>query len=296
MFNERANRLALPTSFNLCQLAGRHDNAECHSVRAQCVSITSYGGSGNGTTDNSPALSSAFAALPAHGGCVSFSGGRYLFKTSVTLNYPTSGIFSLTLAGGGADNSVLYWAASNGITVNTNNATQTLHVRDLTFSTGTAGTYNALTVYNSQPLGTIFGSDIFRSTFRGDDGGRATDYWNAGVNVVGQSNVNFDSDQFFGRADGTVGSGIVLNGNANVSPYFGIVYNIAKFGFFWTGSGIQIGTYIQGLTVTQSNFTNGYIGIDALPGGYGLYEVSVTGGNQFNTTQNQIVMQQPLPS
>lgn len=262
-------------------------------MNAQCVDISSYGGSGNGTTDNSPALLSAFSHLPSTGGCIAFSGGRYLFKTTVTLNYPASGIFSLSLAGAGADNTTLYWAASNGIAINTNNATQTVHVRDVTFSTGTAGTYSALTITNAHPLGTILGTDVFRSTFRGDDGGAATDYWNAGVNIVGQSNVNFESDQFFGRSDGTVGSGIVLNGNTNVNPYFGIVYNIAKCGFFWTGNGLAIGTYIQGVSVTQSNFTNGYIGIYVLPGGTGFDELAVTGGNQFNTTQNQIVIQQP---
>lgn len=260
----------------------------------QCESITSYGGNGNGTTNNSPALAAAFAALPAHGGCIAFPAGRYLFSTTVTLTYPATAIYSVTLVGAGADATTLYWPASDGITINATGPQNTAHVHDLTFSTGSAGGYTGLTINNSSPLGTIFLSDVFRSTFRGDDGGQLTDYWSNGIYVAGQSNINFDSDEFFGPKSGLQGTGIVLNGNPSVSPYFGIVYNIAKCGFFWVGEGLVIGTYIQGITVTQTNFTNGWVGIYALAGGTGLDELAVTGGNQFNTTGNQIVIQQPL--
>ena len=114
------------------------------------------------------------------------------------------------------------------------------------------------------------------------------------MNVVGQSNINFDSDMFVGRSDGSLGTGINLNGNTGASPFWGIVYNVAKCGFFWTGIGINIGTYIQGISVTQSNFTNGNTGIWAQPGGTGLTELAITGGNQFNTTGNQINIQQAI--
>ena len=263
--------------------------------RAQCISILSYGGSGNGTTNNSPALASAVAALPINGGCISFPGGRYLFSTAVTLSDPSGGgLYSVTLQGAGTDNTTLYWAASNGIIVNANGAKQTIHVRDLTFSTGSAGGYSALTLNNSSPLGVIALSDITHTIFRGDDGGAATQYWGNGISVAGQSNINFDSDTFFGPGAGNAGNGIFLNGSPNVSPYYGIVFNIAKCGFFWTGNGLVIGTLIQGVTVTQSNFTNGITGIWAIPSGFGLDELDITSGNQFNTTGNQIEIQQGI--
>jgi hypothetical protein len=266
------------------------------AAHAQCISITSYGGSGNGTTNNSPALASAFAALPSAGGCITFPGGRYLFSTAVTLTYPAS-IYSLSLVGAGADATTLYFPSSNGITMKANSARQTIHVRDLAFTTGSAGSYSALTLNNSAPLGIIMLSDIVRTDFRGDDGGNGSDYWANGVNVAGQSHINFDSDTFFGSAAAnTAGVGILLNGNSGASPYFGIVYNIAKCSFFWIGTGLEIGSYIQGISVTQSNFTGGGTGIWALPGGVGLAELAITGGNQFNTTINQIAIQQALTS
>ena len=261
----------------------------------QCVSITSYGGIGDGKTNNSPSLASAFAALPSTGGCISFPGGRYKFNTAVTLSYPASKAqFALTLVGAGTDATTLYWAASNGITINANGALQTTHVRDLTFSTGsTSGSYSGLILNNSQPLGALGVSDIVRTTFRGDDGGNATEYWGNGISVAGQSNINFEGDNFLGASVGTGGNGILLNGNTSVSPYYGIVFNIANCGFFWTGNGIAIGNYIQGVTVTQSNFTNGLTGINLLPSTSGQFdELNVTAGNQFNTTGNQIITQQ----
>lgn len=291
----RAKRWLVKLAETVCLLVCTILFSSALAARAQCVSITSYGGSGNGTTNNSPALTSAFAALPTNGGCISFPAGRYLFNTAVTLSYPSGGgFYSVTLAGAGTDNTTLYWAASNGITINANGAKQTIHVRDLTFSTGSAGGYSALTLNNSSPLGVIALSDIDHTIFRGDDGGNATDYWDNGINVAGQSNINFDSDTFFGPSTANKGNGILLNGNTSVNPYYGIVFNIAKCGFFWTGNGLVIGTYIQGVTVTQSNFTNGLTGIWAMSGGVGLDELDVTAGNQFNTTGNQIETQQPI--
>jgi hypothetical protein len=265
------------------------------AANAQCVSIVTYGGSGNGTTNNSPALTSAFAALTSTGGCIAFPAGRYKFSTAVTFNFPSSltAPYSVSLVGAGIDNTTLYFAASNGITFNAVNDQQTTHVSDLTFSTGSAGGYSALTLNNANPLGGngIQSSDIDRTTFRGDDGGAGTEYWNNGVNVVGQSDINFDSDQFLGDGTGLHGNGINLSGSASGSA--AIVYNISKCGFFWNGNGLAITTMIQGVTVTQSNFTNGETGINALAGGTGLTQLSVTGGNQFNTLGTQIWLQQP---
>ena len=189
----------------------------------QCESITSYGGNGNGATNNSPALAAAFAALPPNGECIALSAGRYLFSTTVTLTYPATAIYSVTLVGAGADATTLYWPASNGITINATGPQNTIHMHDLTFSTGSAGGYTGLTINNSSPLGTIFLSDVFRTTFRGDDGGQLTEYRGNGIIVAGQSNINLDSDEFFGPKSGLQVTGILLNGNSSVSPYFGIV-------------------------------------------------------------------------
>jgi hypothetical protein len=261
---------------------------------AGCLNILTYGGSGNGTTNNAPAFASAAAALPSHGGCISFPAGKYKFNSAVSLTYP-SGIYSVTLVGDGADNTTLFFPASNGVTINAQNLDQSIHIHDLTFSTGSAGGYSALTLSKPGTLATYAQSDIFRTTFRGDDGGALTDYWTVGVDVLGLSNINFDTDLFYGNSAGTNSTGVALTGNASVSGY-GVVYNIAKSGFYSLGSGVTVGTYIQGVTVTQSNFVNGTTGIFVPPGAVGVTEISITGGNNFNCTGGQVIIEAPVAS
>jgi hypothetical protein len=273
---------------------------------AQCVSITSYGGNGNGTTNNSPALASAFAALlTTNGGCISFPGGKCLFSTAVTLSFPAISPFSLTLAGAGADNTILYFPSTPGISIKALGAVQSSHIRDVTFSTGSTGQVG-LTLQNTQGTGADYGSDISRTTFRGDDaGGTGTDYWGTGVNIAGQSNVNWDTVNFFGNTSATpfgaptYGIGIALNGvPTDMNSPYSVIYNVAKCGFYWVGTGIVIGTYVQGIAITQTNFTNGVTGIYAEPNTpsslFTLNELSVTGGNQFGVTGNSIIIDQNL--
>jgi hypothetical protein len=259
-----------------------------------CANIVTYGGNGNGIADNAPALTSAIAALPAHGGCIAFPAGRYKFHSAVTATYP-SGIYSLTLQGSGADSATLYFPASNGIIINAQNTNQSIHVRDLTFSTGSAGGYSALTLNKPGALATFAQSDIFRTTFRGDDGGTLTYYWTVAVEVLGLSNINFDSDLFYGNSAGSSSTGIALTGNPSVGAY-GVVYSIAKSGFYSLGSGLTIGSYIQGVAVTQSNFVNGTTCIFVPPNAVGVTEIAITGGNNLNCTGSQIVLQSAVAS
>jgi hypothetical protein len=260
---------------------------------AQCISITSYGGNGNGVADNAPALSASFAALPATGGCISFPAGRFLFKTPVTLTYPSStDAYSLTLTGAGQDATVLYWAASNGITINMSSSQQNVHVRDVTFSTGFAGTYAALTFKYSSTLGVVTASDVSHVFFRGDDGGQKTEYWDIGVNDAGLSYLNFDTDTFIGtNTQSGGGTGIFLNGSGGSPTPYSVLFNISKSGFFGLGTGLMIGNYVQGISLSQNNFTGGTTGIWAIPGTSGVDEVAISGGNQFNTFGNDIEFQ-----
>jgi hypothetical protein len=341
------------------------------SAHAQtCLSITSNGGNGNGTADNVAAFNATLALLPAQGGCISFPAGKYRFASALTVNFP-SGIYSLTIVGVGSDNTTLYFPVSDGITVNAQNTggagLQSVHVRDVTFTTGQAGSYSALIISKPGDLATYPQSEIIRTTFRGDDGAALTDYWSVSVALLGVSNFNFDGDLFYGNADGSGGTGIFLSGcsagtsdesydstdctpaggsmsakpakaassaamakyapmvntklatkqltstgsRANArkinpaavacsceappqSPY-GVAYNIAKSGFYNLGAGIEAGTLIQGVTVTQSNFANGTTGILLQANAVGLTEITVV-GSTFNCTGTQILDQAPVAS
>jgi hypothetical protein len=266
------------------------------AVHAQttCLSITSYGGNGNGTTDNTTPFNSALAALTAHGGCISFPAGKYLFNSAVTVTYPT-GYYSLTLVGAGSDNTTLYFPASNGITINAQNtgsqALQSIHVRDFTFTTGHAGTYAALTFTKSGSTQPFAQSEVERSVFRGDDGATQTDYWGVGINVSALPNINFDGDLFYGNSASSGGTGIVLGGT---STSVGTAYNIAKSGFYSLGIGVAIESNVQAVTMTQTNIVNGLTCLWVPSGVTGVSGLMLTGGNNFNCQGTQILLQSPV--
>lgn len=263
-------------------------------AQTPCLSITSNGGNGNGTTDNTAAFNLTVAQLPSQGGCISFPAGTYLFNSPLRIIYP-AGVYSVTIVGDGADNTTLYFPASNGITINAQDtgtqALQSIHVRDLTFTTGTAGTYAALTLVKAGATGTFAQSEVERTVFRGADGANLTDFWGIAVNVSALSDVNFDGDLFYGNSAGAGGVGISLAGN---STSVGTVYNIAKSGLFGLSVGVAVGSYVNGVSITQSNIVNGETCIWVPANATSVAGLTITGGNNLNCTGTQILLQSPV--
>jgi hypothetical protein len=261
-------------------------------IPADCVQFTSsaIGGNGNGSANNASAWAAALAALPSGGGCIYFPAGNYYSATAVSFTYPSTANYSLTLVGAGSDSSILYWNGTSGVTISALLATQSIHIKDLTFATGAAGTYTGLTVNNAALLGNYAQSDITRTTFRGNNGGALTNYWATGLSVVGMSNINYVGDLFYGNNSGTGGIGLSISGNGGTSPYYSVVHNISGCGFYNLGIGLNYGTYVQGVTVSQSNFVNGQTGIYAGAGETGLTELSIVGGNNFNSLSDVMIL------
>jgi len=258
------------------------------------ISITDFGGVGDGKTDNLAAYLRAVAFLSGTGGSIFFPPGTYLFSANAPFNYPT-GTFSVSIVGSGADSTVLFWPnASGGLTFTLSGIGSSIHVRDLTLTTGATNGGNALLIQSSfadaNPALTAI-SDIYRVTIRGSDAYAVfANYWTIGVNVTNVSNIQIENLTALGPATPN-GTGITLIGNPGGATY-GVVYNIAK-STFNNLTGIQYGSYIQGVTVDQCNFTsnngtcNGIFG----PGGQTgqLLQLNVT-NCQFNVPTNAIVL------
>jgi hypothetical protein len=118
-----------------------------------------------------------------------------------------------------------------------------IHVRDITFSTGQAGGGNAVGVTQSGTncSATNYAqSDFFRTTFRGDDGGNATDYWNTGVSLQSVWGVNFDTAMFWGSSSRN-GNGIAIVGTGSTT--YAALMNVDKSLFLYTNIGIVYGSY-----------------------------------------------------
>ena len=259
----------------------------------ESFSILDFGGVGDGSTDNAAALAAAFAALVAvggTGGTIEFPNGQFNFSSAPTLTMP-SGLFSITLRGVGADSTVLHWPTGAGLTIACSDDQHSVHVRDMTFTTGTTNAGSALTLTNSVLLGVIQQSDISGCTFRGDDGGSGTNYWSFGIDVEGLSQINFNDCMFYGSSTEN-GTGVSLIGD-DVGEEFGIVYNFQGCTFYKTGTGLRYDGYIQGVTINQCNFVNGTTGIFQPSTAVGHTQLAITNSN-FDTTGNNILLQAPV--
>lgn len=255
-----------------------------------CPNIISYGGSGNGVTDNGAAFAAALAANPSGSACVYFPAGNFAFSNSAVYTFPTANPSSVTILGAGADNTILTFSAPSvpGLAIAFKGPFNSAHIRDMTIAssinpsnnTGLLLQQTAATIPN--PANSAL-SDVTNVTFRGADGYVASDAWSFSVEASGVSNINFTNDYFVGPTAGTVG--VLLTGS---STALGVVYNFSGCTFNFIGIGIQYAQWIQGVTVSQSNFTGGTQGIVVPASQPGLDELLVW-GNQFNVTGNGVL-------
>lgn len=247
--------------------------------------FVNFGAVGDGVTDNAAAWGRAFATLNPQGDRLYIPAGKYLSSVSQSFTYPNGRPCSLAITGDGADVTTLYWPRSSGLTLNASNARHSIHLRDLTLSTGTQG-FSGLNLLNSVSEGNFAQNDLINVTFRGDDGGQASFGWATDVNIQNWSNINFQNALVYGAGNG-YGNGVVINSTNPSVP--GIVYNFSLCGFFNLGVGISYGS-VQGMTVSQCNFTNGVTGIWCPPGQRSSSQLAVS-DSQFNTTSCQILGQ-----
>lgn len=246
--------------------------------------MLSWFGGNHAAADCAPALREAMAALPSPGGEIHVAAGTLTFGSNVAFTYPT-GAFSVTLTGEGADNTVLLWAANGGITLNASNFKHSVHIRDITIRAGSAPTGTGLTLNQSQPGGDFGQSDIVRVTFDGITGGTSSFNW--AIQVFGWCNINYDAVLIYSASAG----GVNLTGALSTSFKYSIIHNMDRCGFFQCATGVQYGSYAQGLTISQTNFVNGATGILVPPGATGALSQLQVSDCEFTLTGQSINIQ-----
>jgi hypothetical protein len=257
------------------------------------VDVRNYGysTSASGST-NATAINNAIASLPATGGAVYFPQGLANISSTITVNYPTGSPppnYAISFIGAGSDVTILQFNGCNGFIINAKGANQYIHFMDMAITTNAANTYTGVAVNNDPTLSTSYSgqSDFTRVSLRG-----STPYtynWNCGINVIGMGNINFDGVNVYGNAAGTAGTGVSVAGNTSSAFPYGIVYNFDKCGLYNLNVGINYGTYVQGVTVNQTNIVNGTTGIYLASTAVDATQMSCTLCN-FNTQGNQIYL------
>ena len=239
----------------------------------ETLNVRWFGAKMNSTADSASAWNACLAALPSAGGKI-YAPGSYTFGSQISYTFATSSA-SLTIQGDGSEASRLTWAAGGGIIINYISGFNSAHIRDFAFVCGNAGSGTALTlnmtVANSNSANSAM-NDITGCTFRGADGYLLTDYFAVCVLLNGVSNVNFDNDQFSGSGP-VQGIGLEIVGNVNAPT---VVYNVVNCNFVGLSNALIYGTYTQGLTVANSNFTDCTYGILVNSSEVGLDQISVT--------------------
>ena len=107
------------------------------------------------------------------------------------------------------------------------------------------------------------------------------------------SNFNYTNLLIYGNLAGNAGTGISFEGNASLTYQYSVVHNILSCGLYNLNIGINYGTYIQGVTVSQTNIVNGTTGIYLASGVVGATQLACTLCN-FNTTGHQISLQSEI--
>jgi hypothetical protein len=248
-----------------------------------CPSIEAYGGS-TGSADNGPALMAALSVSSGDGHCVSFPPGRFTFIAAVIVRLPDVRA-SATLTGAGADVTELTWPNGGGLTFQFVGQDNSVHVRNLSLTTGTAGAGRALVLQQSaklsgNPADSAL-SDLSGVSIHGADGYAVTNYWESGVAISGVSNVNMTGLVVTGpggEAYASRGQGVVLEGSAEDPA---VVFNLAGATFNYLLNGLIYGKQVQGVTISQSNFTGDGYGIFVPEGLQGLDQLAVS-SSQFN--------------
>lgn len=280
-------------------LFGVAQSSSAQAVGAsQVANVLDFGAVGNGIHDDTSAVQSAFTSV-ASGGTVLFPPGRYLITGAISVTVAAGK--ALSIQGYGQDSTVLYFPTGSGIVVSFSNQFCSVHVRDMSFTTGRAGSGDTAlalkqlaTCDNNPALNPI--SDLSNVTFRGDDGYGVSDYWGTGVNVTDISNINFTSVGYFGS--GASGNGVILAGVDKYGPCggtvaYGVVYNFYGCVFESFNAGIVYGTDIQGVAIVSCNFTHGNMGVYCPAGSLNLDQLSIM-SSQFGTLNNAVSIQSKL--
>lgn len=218
--------------------------------------------------------------------------GIYKFASPISCTLPSPAspsVVGYTLKGAGSDVSTLeYDGTGKALALTCGTTFTAFHIRDFTFTTSRAGAANglAITCLASASDEYVPFSDITNVSFRGADGYLQTDFWGTAYSLTDTSQWNLTTyctgPSHSGGYAGATNSGICAALAGIPSSNYGVVYNFSQSTFNVNSIGIQYGAYIQGVTVSQSNFTGVYTGILAPTGGVGADELTVENGNQFN--------------
>jgi hypothetical protein len=228
------------------------------------VAANSVGFVGDGVTPNDAAFDAWWAGHPPPGGHIQFGAGKYVFAHAIDKTMAAA-LQSVTICGLGSDLTILYFPNAGGIKITQGSSRNSIHIRDLTITTGQTGFSKGLWLNSSVALGSGTQSDVTNVQIRGDDydgiNGNAF-YWDVGFKNSGWSFVAADNLNTYGQIPGPGAGTGVDNGGSGTVPV--IVLSFNKSSFYSHAIGAQLNSYWEGITFDNCNW-------QGQPDGVGLY-------------------------
>ena len=246
-------------------------STEAHA-QAGWLNVKSYGAVGNGSSDDTAAINSALAALPARGGIVYFPPGRYRASTKIALpdkrvSLLGDGIGISTIEWTNVDGGLLYQPSIAGSSSGADNGRE-LSLEKLTLRTTQLGGGAALKAtwpeVSGQVVNTLRISDV---EVRGSD---FTKTWSNGLQLTGARNSSINNLVIFGSSTSrrALGFGVQIHSNTSSTEYFlsRIKVLFAGTGLLVSGGAAGAGKGPEGVYVEQSAFIDVGIGVNTNTG------------------------------
>jgi hypothetical protein len=248
-------------------------------AKFDCQNILTNGGDNTDTVDNTAALTAALAAnTSAAQQCVYFPAGTYKFTSSQALSISGSyATGSISILGAGSDVTMLdFTSGTSGLSLTLASATQSVHIRDMSvlsgvYGSGTIGIAITQSATVANPAISAL-NDITNVSVRGDDGYALTKGFGTDIALNKVSNVDISNGYLGGPSSATntclstVGTSGTIEVVINVS---GETFNTCNYGLYY-------GAYVQGVTVSQSNFTGTKTGIFSPSSALGMSQLAVS--------------------
>lgn len=277
-----------------------------YTPRSTIVNLGDYPIDGNPSDSGAAAANNA--AFQAAFNNIGSAGGKLLipcgvFKLTVTPALSVANSAHVKLVGAGPDCTEIYTSGQgvDGLHINLGNQYSTFSVESLTITTDGKGGASGLTttLANGAGVGTTYASanTLYDVNFRGHDffcstaspacSGGPQAYWGTGYNDKYVNNVNIFGGTCNSVAQATRCYSFVGPGGPETNPgSYAVVFNLFGTIMNQCQTGVFMGEYTQGLTMTATNVTGCNFGLNTGVGvstTVDILDLAVLTGNQFNT-------------
>jgi hypothetical protein len=263
-----------------------------------------FGGRGDNSTDNAPAFNAWWASMPTPGSWLTSGAGKFLFGSAIDKTMANARQ-SVRISGAGGDLTRWYWPAGGGMKISQANNLNSVHIHDLTITTGAVNVGTGLWLLSPGiDIGfTGSQSEVRNVNFSGDD---YTDqaansfYWAEAFKGQGWSNLTVDNCNTYGLigAPGSPGGGrgFIYGGFGGGSTSISGIAVFNDCNSYFQEVGADLGDYWEGVIFNNYNVQGetGVAGINCDESRVHAQYLTIK-DSQFNSAGYQVVLNAPIP-